>query len=84
MNYCFALLKKSITKTEEDYGAVVVGFVSDNEAKMVALRKVHKIASNCYFPIDIKIMIYEYYLITSYQHFIIPKIIRHAFLSDGV
>lgn len=42
-NYCFTLLKNTITSAENEYGATVVGFVSDNEPKMKALRKVKKI-----------------------------------------
>ena len=33
--YCFDLIKNSIEKVEQKHGCTVVGFVSDNEAKMV-------------------------------------------------
>ena len=38
--YCFELAKTSILKAESCFGAIIVGFVSDNEAKMKRVRKV--------------------------------------------
>lgn len=41
-DYCVNLLKTTITSAENNYCATVVGFVSDSEPKMKALRKVRK------------------------------------------
>ena len=38
--YCAELAKESILSAEARYGCRVVGFVSDNEAKMVKVRKI--------------------------------------------
>lgn len=38
--YCFELVKKSIITAEEEYGTIIIGFVSDNEAKMKSVRRV--------------------------------------------
>lgn len=37
--YCFTLIKNSIESVEKKYGCTVVGFVSDNENKMVKVRQ---------------------------------------------
>lgn len=37
--YCTKVAKESILAAEEKYGCVVIGFVSDSEAKMVNVRK---------------------------------------------
>ena len=38
--FCAELAKQSILSAEARYGCTVVGFVSDNEAKMVKVRKI--------------------------------------------
>ena len=38
--FCADLAKKAIISAEEKYGCTVIGFVSDNEAKMVKVRDI--------------------------------------------
>ena len=40
--YCASLAKSSIQSAEEQYGCIVVGFVSDSENKMIRVREILK------------------------------------------